>query len=91
MAPMLRCTMRTTVTIDDDLLAAAKMMAARSHCTVGSVLEEALRELIARRDAAQASHVRVELPVSGRRGDPPPVDILDREALADALGDNDLR
>ena len=80
--------MRTTVTMDDDLLATAKAMAARSHRTVGSVLEEALRELIARREA---SHVRVELPVSGRRGDPPLVDILDKEALAEALGDNDLR
>lgn len=83
--------MRTTVTIDDDLLATAKTMAARSHRTVGSVLEEALRELIARREAARASHVRVDLPVSGRRGDPPLVDILDKEALADALADNDLR
>ncbi|WP_411282674.1 type II toxin-antitoxin system VapB family antitoxin [Lapillicoccus sp.] len=79
------------MTIDDDLLATAKTMAARSHRTVGSVLEEALRELIARREAARAGHVRVDLPVSGRRGDPPLVDILDKEALADALADNDLR
>ncbi len=35
--------MRTTVTIDDTLLAAVKIEAARFHRTIGSVIEEALR------------------------------------------------
>lgn len=39
--------MRTTVTLDDDLLGEVKVLAARTHRTIGSVLEEALREYLA--------------------------------------------
>ncbi|MFT4289100.1 ribbon-helix-helix protein, CopG family [Nocardioides sp.] len=35
--------MRTTVNIDDQLLAAVKVEAARGHRTIGSVIEDALR------------------------------------------------
>ena len=49
------------------------------------------RENDAITSSGHCPHCGVELPVSGRRGDPPLVDILDKEALADALGDNDLR
>lgn len=38
--------MRTTVNIDEHLLAEAKVIAARTHRTIGSVLEDALRRLI---------------------------------------------
>ena len=40
--------MRTTVTIDDDLLHAAKVLAAKEDRTVSSVLEQALRGLFER-------------------------------------------
>ncbi|MGL5851484.1 MAG: ribbon-helix-helix protein, CopG family [Phycicoccus sp.] len=38
--------MRTTVTIDDNLLAQVKVMAARQHRSVGAVLEDGVRRLI---------------------------------------------
>ncbi len=38
--------MRTTVNIEDRLLAEAKLIAARQHRTIGSVLEDALRQLL---------------------------------------------
>lgn len=38
--------MRTTVNIDEHLLAEAKLIAARTHRTIGSVMEDALRKLI---------------------------------------------
>lgn len=80
---------RTTVTIDDGLLAQAKEMAARSHRTLSAVMEDALRETLARQ-AEAGRRDRVSIPVGGRADDRPLVDILDREALADALGDNGI-
>ncbi|HEY5487037.1 MAG TPA: YlcI/YnfO family protein [Candidatus Limnocylindrales bacterium] len=44
--------MRTTVKIDDHLLAEAKAQAARSGRTLNQVVEDALRESLARRDRA---------------------------------------
>ncbi len=79
--------MRTTVTIDDGLLADAKVLAARTHRTLSSVLEDALRELIARSDAAPDAP-EVALPSHGSGGVRPGVDLLDREQLAELLGDN---
>ncbi|NNM47576.1 CopG family ribbon-helix-helix protein [Knoellia koreensis] len=77
--------MRTTITIDDELLAEAKQLAARTHRTVSSVLEDALREQLARRE--EAATERWVMPSFDGGG--LLVDILDKEALADALGDND--
>lgn len=74
--------MRTTVTIDDQLLAQVKELAARSHRSMSSVVEDALRESLARRGQ---THERVRIPVGGNADDEPLVDILDREALAEAL------
>lgn len=82
--------MRTTVTIDDALLADAKVLAARTHRTVSSVLEEALRDLIARHVEALDTAPNVVLPTHGTGGLRPGVDLLDGEQLADLLGDNAL-
>ena len=79
--------MRTTVTIDDDLLAQAKILAARTHRTVGSVLEDALRDLIARQ-ADATGQPRLVLPVSGGGGLLPGVDLQDKELMAELMGDN---
>ena len=46
--------MRTTVTIDDDLLPAANVLAAKEDRSMRSVLEEALRALLERAQAADA-------------------------------------
>lgn len=77
------------MTINDGLLAQAKEMAARSHRTLSSVVEDALRETLARQ-AETSGQVRIAIPVGGKAQDQPLVDILNREALAEALGDNGL-
>lgn len=83
--------MRTTVTIDDELLAQARLMAARTHQTIGSVLEDALRKMIADHDD-RVTGERFSLPrfspeVPGLR---PGVDLFDTEQVAELLGDNEL-
>lgn len=80
--------MRTTVTIDDELLAQAKGLALAGNRSLGSVLEDALREMLARHAQQEREPVTLELPAYGHAGQPPLVDILDREALAEVLGDN---
>jgi hypothetical protein len=83
--------MRTTVTIDDELLAQAKLIAARTHRTIGSVLEDALRKLIAEQTSVDDKSP-FALPdfVYSDLGLRPGVDLLDREQVADLQGDNAL-
>ena len=80
---------RTTISIDDALLAEAKLMAARQHRTIGSVLEDALRKLIDESAADVASEPfvlpRFQTKNPGLR---PGVDLYDKEQLAELLGDN---
>jgi predicted transcriptional regulator len=76
------------VTIDDELLAEVKVLAARGNRTLGSVVEEALRELLARHGAV-AAVPRPTLPVSGAGGLVPGVELTNRDQLAALLGDED--
>jgi Arc/MetJ-type ribon-helix-helix transcriptional regulator len=70
--------MRTTVTIDDDLLRQVKEQAAHSGRTVSEVIEAALRESLSRRRHIAAP--RATLPTSP--GAPRPgVDLDDSAAL----------
>ena len=56
--------MRTTVTIDDALLRAAKVLAAREDRSMSSVLEEALRALLERSRTDEAERrATFDLPV----------------------------
>lgn len=82
--------MRTTVTIDDELLARAKLIAASTHRTIGSVLEDALRALIAGQTTV-ASGQPFLLPdlAYDKPGLIEGVDLFDRDQLADLLGDNE--
>lgn len=82
--------MRTTVNIDDRLLAEAKFIAARQHRTIGSVLEDALRKLIADEAADSVSRVDYVLHtfIPDEPGVLPGVDLEDKELMADLLGDN---
>lgn len=77
--------MRTTVTIDDELLGHAKELAARSHRSVGSVLEEALRTYLD--DEARRSRAFTPLPTfsPAKPGLRPGVDLEDRHAVMDLL------
>jgi hypothetical protein len=79
--------MRTTVKIDDQLLAEVKAQAARSGRTLNEVVEDALRESLARRDRS-VREAAVELPTfSGRPR--PGVDLDDTSALLDLMEGTD--
>lgn len=83
--------MRTTVNIDEHLLAEAKLIAARSHRTIGSVLEDALRKLLEDRLEPTADEP-FTLPKfeCSKPGLLPGVDLMDKEQMAELLGDNEL-
>ena len=74
--------MRTTIRIDDDLLKEAKAVAAAGNRTLTEVIEDALRESLARRRAT-AGRARVKLPTFKGDGLQPGVDLNDSAALLD--------
>ena len=76
--------MRTTIYIPDDLLAEAKKVAARSQRTLTAVIEDALRETLARRSQPNRSQV-VRLTTFGKSGPKPGVDLDDTAALVDLM------
>ena len=78
--------MRTTITIDDHLLAEVKSLAARQHRTIGEVVADALRVTLAE---ANRPRPRVKIPTFGDPNEKPLVDLYDNEALAEVLGDNE--
>ena len=76
--------MRTTVRLDEHLLAQAKKVAAESGKTLTSVLEDALREKLARRRSLpRKAVVRLKTEKGGgvRRG----VDLDDSASLLDLM------
>ena len=76
--------MRTTVRLDDELLAEVKRLAARRGMTLTAVLDEALREMLARR--AQGGPARPpKLPSFKGRGLQPGVDLDDSAALLELM------
>jgi hypothetical protein len=70
---------RTTVTIDDDLLRQARELAMRTRRSLGDVVDDALRVLV---------DMDVVLPTFGGSGLQPGVDLEDKDALATLLGDD---
>lgn len=62
---MLRC-MRTTVRLDDELLAEAKALAARTGRTLTKVIEDSLRESLARRPGGRPEPVELPVVKGGR-------------------------
>jgi predicted transcriptional regulator len=80
--------MRTTVNIDDHLLAEAKILAARTSRPLGTVIDDALRVMFHRSDNENAVRQEFRLPTHGAGGLQPGVDLEDKEALAELLGDN---
>jgi len=77
--------MRTTVNIDEHLLAEAKVRAARTHRSLGDIIDEALRQRFAVPDRPAE---RRSLPSFGVPGERLLVDIDDRDAVAELLGEN---
>ncbi len=75
--------MRTTVRLDDDLLAEAKQRAAADRTTLGSLIEDALRRALAQRSAERAG--RVTIRPFGDAQTLPGVDLDDSAALRDLM------
>ena len=72
--------MRITIRLDDDLLAEVKLLAARSGKTMTSVIEHALREMLARQHPVEEREPTRLTTVSGY-GLQPGVDLDDSAAL----------
>lgn len=86
---MLRC-MRTTIRLDDALLARAKSLAARTGRTLTAVIEDALRAALAQGRSRPLAE-RVSLPTFGSGGLRPGVDLDDTAALLDRMDEGDDR
>lgn len=72
--------MRVTIRLDDALLAEAKQIAARSDKTLASVIEDALREMLARQRKTE-ERTPVKLTTVSGGGPQPGVDLDDSAAL----------
>jgi hypothetical protein len=76
--------MRTTINLPDELLAQIKKLAATSHSTITALIEDALREALARRRRTRR-HGRVTLRTYGKQGLLPGVDIDDTASTLDLM------
>lgn len=76
--------MRTTIRMDDSLLAEAKKLAAESGRTLTRVIEDALRETLAKRKGG-ARRKPVRFPTTKGNGPLPGVDLDDSSALLDLM------
>ena len=82
--------MRTTVRVDDDLMRRAKAFAAENGKTLTEIMEAALREKLARAEAARAASTgsggkRRKLPTFSGSGLQPGVDLHDTASLLDLM------
>jgi hypothetical protein len=75
--------MRTTVRLDDELLAAAKQRAAADHMTLTSLIEDSLRRALALRPVTSSKRFTVR--PFGDSVTLPGVNIDDSAALRDAM------
>ncbi|HEY3260004.1 MAG TPA: ribbon-helix-helix protein, CopG family [Pseudonocardiaceae bacterium] len=76
--------MRTTVSVDEQLLAAARQEARRRGLTLGQLIEDALRRELSTDTARQP----IPLPVfRGGTGVRPGIDLRSNRALAELLDD----
>lgn len=76
--------MRTTIRVDDDLLVRAKQLAAATGRSLTRVIEDALREVLGRKQVKARSR-RVRLPTVTGRGLQPGVDLDHTSALLDLM------
>ena len=77
--------MRTTIRLADALLREAKREAARSGITLTAIIEESLRERLARSAASAEPRSHTRLAASGSGGLRPGIDLDDSAALLDVL------
>ena len=76
--------MRTTIRLDDHLLAEAKERAARQGVTLAAVIEQALRESLGRHQEHRPN-LPAKLPTWGHGGLRPGVDLDDSASLLDSM------
>ena len=80
--------MRTTIRMDDELLRRAKEHAARTGTTLTRVIEDAVRQLLARRRVSQVREP-VRLPTFCGEGLQPGIDLDDTAALVELMDERD--
>jgi hypothetical protein len=80
--------MRTTIRLSDELLRETKLLAARSGKSLTAVIEEALREKLARQEPTERRK-RVRLTTVGGEGVYPGVDLDSSAALLDYMDAHD--
>jgi len=81
--------MRTTIRLDDDLLARAKRVAVERGTTLTAVIEDALRRALAPEPAR--ARRPVALPTFRGDGLQPGVDLDDTSSLLDLMDERDAR
>jgi len=77
--------MRTTIRLEDDLVARAKQLAAKTGRTLTAVIEDALRAALAM-GRPPGGRKPIELPTFGRGGLLPGVDLDASAALLGGMG-----
>lgn len=80
--------MRTTLNIDDGLLAEVKVIAAKRHRPIGEVVDEALRGYLAEREETDPTAFdwsSIAIPVPGDRGLQPGVNWRSNSAMLDLM------
>ena len=77
--------MRTTVRLDEELLKEAKRQAAESGITLQAIIEESLRERLARGRGSQPPRPPIRLKTAGAGGVLPGIDLDDSASLLDAM------
>lgn len=80
--------MRTTIRLDDRLLREVKREAARSGVTLSAMIEEAVRERLARTASPIQPRSRVRLETFRGRGLGAGVDLDDSAALLDLMNES---
>ena len=75
--------MRTTINLDDHLLAGLKQLAAKTGRTMTSIIEDAIRQAIL--PPKPASRKRIRLTVVDGKGPRPGVDLDDSASLLDLM------
>ena len=81
--------MRTTVRLPDDLMRQVKRLAAETDRTLTQVIEDSLREVLARARRPVPSQERFSMPTFHGTGLAPGVDIDDTAALLDLMDEED--
>lgn len=81
--------MRTTIRLPDNLLQEVKAYAARSDKTMTAVIEDALRESLARQHDTRSLRPQLRLTTVSGQGLQPGVDLDDSAGLLQLMEDHD--